>query len=491
MTAEQREIEMRIVRNLKEFVDGDQFEQANVIELETRLTRLKDAWRNFVIHHSVLMGQANDGDAKAEQAIIFDQMDQDCIVLETQLKSRIEAEQQKEIRARVAVRDQQNQESDSDHGSEPEDDRANLSQHNENRQYNNAEEQREHQARNHRSQEHDVAPEQLAQQLLQNRQIVLSCGNSRQVENTWGEFDGSWTQWQGFHDRFKAAVHDNQQIPIIFKFQYLLKSLKGQAKTDLGEWPQTEAGYEELWERMKELYSQKYKTSLQLVEKFFRLPKLEKTSGFMLQKMCNTTHEVMRSLRTMKYPVDSYDLFFIYGIHERMDPETSRAWELERRSDTPTAKEMLAFLDRQAKAAFFASKTNADGRKRATSNRDQKNDTKRAKSSTSDESKSDLKFDNRACKVCKASHGVHKCPVFKKMTLPERKKCARDNELCYNCLNPSHSSRDCKSSACRRCPDKKHNSLLCAENPLNRAVNSVQLKSTKRKGGKQEKSPSS
>lgn len=498
MTLEQRNIQVRLVRNVKDFVDGEEFEQANVIALEARLSRLKDAWTGFVVQHSVLMGETNDEATKTELERVFDQMDQDCIILETRLKSRIEIVQHNELCARAAIREQHARESESDGDSEPEGTRANKSnierQHRENDEIQpreDAEEQRENPARNQHAQENVDVPEQLAQQLLQNRPIVVSCGGNRQVENTWGEFDGTWTHWQGFHDRFKAAVHDNNQIPSIFKFQYLMKSLKGQAKADLGEWPQTEAGYEELWERMKELYSQKYKTSMQFVDKFFRLPKLEKTSGFMLQKMCNTTHEVMRSLRTMKYPVDFYDLFFVYGIHERMDPETSRAWELERQSDTPTAKEILAFLDRQAKAAFFASKNNADGRKRASNGRDNKNDGKRAKQGPSDESKSDAKIDNRACKVCKGSHGVHKCQVFKKMTLPERKKCARDNELCYNCLNPSHSSRECKSSACRRCPDKKHNSLLCAENPLNRAVNSVQIKSTKKKGGKQEKSQTS
>lgn len=31
----------------------------------------------------------------------------------------------------------------------------------------------------------------------------------RKIENTWGEFDGTLSKWQGFHDRFKAEVKTN------------------------------------------------------------------------------------------------------------------------------------------------------------------------------------------------------------------------------------------------------------------------------------------
>lgn len=57
----------------------------------------------------------------------------------------------------------------------------------------------------------------------------------KSIENTWGEFDGALTQWQGFHDRFKIAVHENSLIPCAFKFQYLQKSLKGRAAASMGE----------------------------------------------------------------------------------------------------------------------------------------------------------------------------------------------------------------------------------------------------------------
>ncbi|XP_055306812.1 uncharacterized protein LOC129571067 [Sitodiplosis mosellana] len=297
-----------------------------------------------------------------------------------------------------------------------------------------------------------------------------------QFENNWGEFDGNVEKWQGFHDRFKSAVHDNELITPAFKIMHLLKSLKGKAKADLGEWPQTEAGYYELWERMQELYAQKYYTARKLLNRFLALPVLERASHNALQKMSNVTHEVIRQLRTLNYPVQYYDLFFVAGIHTRLDSDSSKAWELERTSDTPTIIQMLSFLDRQARAApsssSYEQKKQNDNRKRGyfETKPETSSDAKRSKPNGANENKTD-----RTCKVYKGAHAVHKCETFKKLSLTERRKSAKENELCFNCLNPSHTRKDCKLSGCRRCENKKH------------WINSVQVRNNSKKKSNQPK----
>lgn len=70
------------------------------------------------------------------------------------------------------------------------------------------------------------------------------------IKNTWGDFDGTLTKWQGFHDRFVAAIHDNAQVTPAYKFSYLKKSLTGRAARTLGEWQLTDENYQEAWERL-------------------------------------------------------------------------------------------------------------------------------------------------------------------------------------------------------------------------------------------------
>lgn len=78
------------------------------------------------------------------------------------------------------------------------------------------------------------------------------------IRNTWGEFDGSLTKWQGFRDRFVAAIHNNDQIAPSYKFSYLKNSLVGKASKTLGEWQLTDRNYGEAWDRLNHIYDRKY-----------------------------------------------------------------------------------------------------------------------------------------------------------------------------------------------------------------------------------------
>lgn len=98
------------------------------------------------------------------------------------------------------------------------------------------------------------------------------------------------------------------------------------------------------------MYAREYETSRQLIQRLLDLPRLEHQIGYKLQIYSNTTHEVLRQLRSLKYPVDAYDLWFVHILHSKLDTATGKAWELQRASERPTITSMLKFLDSQAKA---------------------------------------------------------------------------------------------------------------------------------------------
>lgn len=326
--------------------------------------------------------------------------------------------------------------------------------------------------------------------------IFVQCHGSRssgKIENTWGEFDGTLSKWRGFRDRFVAVVHNDERIAPAIKFQSLWHSLTGKALTDLGDWSCGNEEYDELWERLKELYDRKYHTSGEILRKFTSLKKLEKATEPAIQKLSNVTNEVIRQLRAFDYPVDNMNIFFVHELHARLDFHTARAWEMHRESETPTIKEMLAFLDKQAEALMNShvqeQKPFHENRKRQWQgkpnhfNKSMKPNItlKNGAIATS------IKTEHLASKVCeKGSHPVFRCEKFRAMNLNDRKKNATEKKLCYNCLSPSHTIRECESSNCKRC-DKKHNSLLCGENPLNQAVNTVQVSKGAKKANKKAK----
>lgn len=340
--------------------------------------------------------------------------------------------------------------------------------------------------RPNRTRTHEHFPEQPrvlpqvqipAQPQVQLQPIYIACPNAGQMENTWGDFDGNLTKWQTFHDCFKAAVHDNQTIAEVFKFQRLKASLKGKAANIFSGWEHTDANYDLAWERLKQIYQSKYQTSKQLFRKFINLPKLDHASGAMLENMSNVTHTVLSQLRSMSYPVQYYDAFFVHMLHDKLDSNTSKEWELHRTSETPRLSTMLDFIDWQAKALsnvqFGERREQKDNRKRTGQRLEHEQKEKRAKFKEEPSTGSSSKNEQKKCVLCKDEHYLHRCQKFKNMNLSSRRKCVRDHALCYNCLRSTHMVKDCTASECRRC-NKKHNSLLCPENPNNLQVTAVQ-----------------
>ncbi|XP_072171548.1 uncharacterized protein [Diadema setosum] len=68
----------------------------------------------------------------------------------------------------------------------------------------------------------------------------------------------------------------------------------------------------------------------------------------------------------------------------------------------------------------------------------------------------------KKCIKCKQEHTLFGCDKFKAMTPEQRFEFAKDNKLCFNCLQPGHSSRYCRLN--RRCSvtgcHRKHTKFL-------------------------------
>lgn len=306
------------------------------------------------------------------------------------------------------------------------------------------------------------------------------------IENIWGEFDGDRKKWPAFHDSFKSRVYDDLSLPAVQKFQILRAALKGKAAKSLGEWQIRDCNFEPAWQRLKQLYEDPYATSKELIQKIFSMRKLESPNGTRLQIMSNITQEVSRQLKALGYPAEHYDLLFIHSVHGKLDEKTSVQWDLQRQSDRPTLSDFTGFLDRQAKALSNAycmdqapkqqNRNDRTERKRPNGgnhNGDGKSyqsDSKRFKPNHSHSNYTAVKTEGTSCAMCPEDHTTRKCPKFLQLNLSKRKDKARSANLCYNCLSSAHAVKDCKSGKCNRC-DKKHNSLLCPENPNNRQLN--------------------
>lgn len=119
----------------------------------------------------------------------------------------------------------------------------------------------------------------------------------------WGRFDGDLMNWQGFKDRFTAAVHNNDNIKPVFKLQHLQAALSGQAASVVGTRQATEAGYQGAWTRLCEIFDDKYLIIRAVLRSIFSMQSIDRPSFEGLRKLIDTVHEAVRQLSVLEVPV--------------------------------------------------------------------------------------------------------------------------------------------------------------------------------------------
>lgn len=324
------------------------------------------------------------------------------------------------------------------------------------------------------------AAPQMAMNDIANREPIRVVVSNQQVDNTWGTFDGTITQWRAFRDKFNSAVHNNQQIPPVFKFQHLLASLKGGAKRTLGDWDCTAENYVEAWDRLNDVYNRPYLTIMSHLKRLTTLPAMEKASYSALRSLVDRTNDIVRQLNVLGAPTEHWNLFIVFLIQERLDETIKREWEMHRQNELPTLAEITAFLDRQANA-LLTDQLETDHNKRNNKRRfgdKSKNDTKPESKNESQPSAGSKANDKFPCLMCKEDHPLHKCQRFRNLKLETKKKFVENRKLCENCLRPSfiHNKFDgrCMYDGCNKCPGKpRHSSTLCPTNEVNFRVHQL------------------
>lgn len=350
--------------------------------------------------------------------------------------------------------------------------------------------------------EHNTTPVQQTEQTVPPTNAVTTLLNqlcttiAPTKPNTWREFDGTLANWQGFCDAFTSAVHNDELMPNIQKFRLLKAALKGAAFDLIGHWPESERNYIEAWEQLKQNYERPYATSLEIMYKLVNFPAIKQANGVEIERLTNTVQDVYRQLRAMHYPAEHYDLWLVGLAHGRLDASTSEKWELQRQSDRPDYVEFIKFMQQQSRAlcglrSVTASYQQQPG-KHQSANQNQRNDNKRAKPNTQGNNQGQTP--GLPCVMCNdKTHRIYSCPNFKALDLKNRKGKARELNLCFNCLKPSHMLKECTGQPCSHCKNK-HNRLLCDSSaaqavakPTTMGANTAQITKSKKKRNKKEK----
>lgn len=328
-------------------------------------------------------------------------------------------------------------------------------------------------------------PQQAIQNVAKDFRIeVQQLDAAGNVPNIWGKFNGDYSKWKSFRDRWLASMHNNAKVQTIVKFQNLKAACVGSAEGALGEWDLTEENYLKAWNRLCSIYENDYMQVQSFMKMLDDLPMMRGSSSKAIRETIDLVQKHINGL-------DSYiDLnkkhpYVVFKVISKMDSDTYRAWEKYRptlaknrvhdaeQNGTdesefkpgkyiPVWSELEQFLENEVTIRVHAENHSPKNeyRPKLESNKQSKHFNKHSNQNK------EIVPDFLQCVLCDDVHTIFNCDIFREMNLAGRLNHVAEHNLCVKCLRKSHTGR-CKNKRCNeecpKCkPEKKfHNSWLC------------------------------
>jgi len=186
-----------------------------------------------------------------------------------------------------------------------------------------------------------------------------------------------------------------------------------------------------------------------------QMPQARKGDALSLRQLINHVSSHMNALQALSLNASVQDLMLNHLMLATLDTETQREWELHTasRADTPTIAELDTFLESRRRALELLQKTQS--LKTVTAN---PRSTQSAGSKVSKPSCSNVATQIQST-LCNGSHRLFKCDTFLKLRPRQHLNHARQQRLCFSCLQPFSKKHTCSKQVCRKC-NKRHLTLI-------------------------------
>lgn len=269
-------------------------------------------------------------------------------------------------------------------------------------------------------------------------------------------FAGNYDGWVSFYDAFKQLIHDNINLSNIQKFYYLKSCLRNDALRLVQSYQVSSDNYSIVWDLIKKRYENKRIIINNHLKHLFELPTVTKESPILLRQLTDAVYYHVTALQKLELPTKQWDVVLIYIVTTKLDVLTNREWEnsLDADGSIPTFDQLNNFLNKKC----FALET---ANKKATQISQPINTYKKVNAHHSQQSFTTTEYQQSrpCCPYCQQDHYLFACQAFVNLNAEEKYNEVKKLRLCVNCLRSGHSSRECKSSRCKKC-NLNHNTLL-------------------------------
>ena len=213
-----------------------------------------------------------------------------------------------------------------------------------------------------------------------------------------------------------------------------------------------------------------YKDALKTLERKFGQPQavvsahLDKLNSFPPLKMHNSDNIINYSgcisslvgvFKSLSYDSDLKSAALLNTAVQKLPPNMKESWSLftiKKHWVKPTLLDFNDWLKEKAEAHDLMKNTATKARTEDTINSVTRSKVASKAFAANTQHKSNLKPQQRSpltsisiCIVCKGSHRLWECRVFKEKTPTQRAKVVAEAKLCFSCLRDKHMFRQCAS----------------------------------------------
>ncbi len=264
-------------------------------------------------------------------------------------------------------------------------------------------------------------------------------------------------KWTSFWDSYESAIHSNELLPDVDKFNYLRTLLERTAFDSIAGLTLSSTNYQEAVEILKKRFGSKQLIITKHMETLLSFEAVSSDHNIKdLRRLYDSTESHIRSLKAVGVEPTSYDDSMLSSVLLTKLPPDLRLIVSRKVFDADLDMgELLAMFEEELTARERAAKPFQSQTRRG---QDRYRQTASTLLSGAQESAPGV-----SCCYCQQPHFPTDCKSVTDVTA--RKQILKSSGRCFNCLRKHHLSRDCRlPTKCRTC--KRSTTPLFVKRPL-------------------------
>lgn len=267
------------------------------------------------------------------------------------------------------------------------------------------------------------------------------------------KFKGDVKNWTSFWDSFKSAVHNNESIPKVDKFNYLNSLLEGTAYKTVQGLPLTEANYDSAVAMLKDRFGDPQQIICAHMEGLMKVVNCGSDRSNILRVVYDKVMVHIRGLEAVGITSEQYGSFLIPVIMAKLPHEIRLRIARETGKEAWKIDNVLTMLKQEVEAREVSEGASIASPKPA------------PQPPRVPPTVSSFLTTNRKpqCVYCEGEHYSASCT--KVTEVKDRKDILLKAGRCFNCLKLRHKLKDCDNPRnCRHC-NRRHHQSICDRQP--------------------------